>query len=430
MSRLADTWPLGRPAALLLALALAALLWLGVGGNEEPGDPLEVWVFAPTHADTFRGRGEPGVVPLTEQFERETNRPVVVRLLPARAIDTRLTTLALQDAPPEAWPDLVELEINGSAKHFAHGAARTPLLPLSQPAGPPPRSGGGPVDTEAADLAARFTPQALAAWSVDGTLLAVPQDVHPVTLTYRRDLFAAAGLDPSACRTWAALAEVLRRYRAFHDKPALELHGAAAGHLALLLLQRGVSLTDPEVLDDPRVADTIDFYTALLNAGLATDASAGPVGWVNDLADGELAMVFTPDWRIAYLDKRPDLVGKLAMMPLPRFESGDDRTSVWGGTALAIPRGAAEPALSWRLLTHLSFGDAALAARRRYTHILPAESASWSSPIWDEPHPLYAGQPIGRLYATLAAEVPARRVTPQTPRVSAALVARLLDARE
>ena len=213
---------------------------------------------------------------------------------------------------------------------------------------------------------------------------------------------------------------VLRAYRDRHGRPALELPASGASHLVMLLQQRGLQPTDA---DRPAAVAVFETYAALLDEGLAGPASAGPVGWVNDLADGRAAVTFTPDWRVKYLDARPDLAGRLRMIPLPVFAPGEARTAVWGGTALAIPATAADPDAAWALLDRLAFSGAARSSRAEHTHILPADAEAWAD--FDRPHPLFGGQSVGALYADLADEVPRRVVTPATPAAAAALPGRV-----
>ncbi|MEM6314551.1 MAG: extracellular solute-binding protein [Planctomycetota bacterium] len=373
----------GAPFWLCLALAVVGALLLLAPTTPTTG-PV-VWAFAPTHADTYRDLDVADV-----------------RLMQTRAIDLRLMTAA----SPELLPDVVEIEVNHVDKHIAAGR----LLPLD-----------GLL--ERAGLADEFAPRTLSAWSRDGVLYGIPQDVHPVTLTYRRDLFEAAGIDLEEPRTWDELAAALRTYTAATGKPALELPTASASHLRLMLLQRGVDVTN----DGPLVDDTIAFYAGLIRDGVATDASAGPVGWVQDLERGDLAAFLTPDWRIAYLETDA-LRGKLAMRALPVFNAGDARTSVWGGTMLGIPADHPDPDAAWALLEALLLTDAAHDARFRHTRIVPADATGQAHPAITRANPYFGGQRIGLLYAELADEVPDRAAGPDVARGSAAVTARLITA--
>jgi hypothetical protein len=168
----------------------------------------------------------------------------------------------------------------------------------------------------------------------------------------------------------------------------------------------------------------IAFYAELL-AGerpVAMATSEGHGRWVRDLVRGDVAMIWTPGWRLAHLEAAvPELAGKLAMMPLPRFQPSDARTAVWGSAMLGIPRDTVDVQASWELLAHLAFaGDPSL----------PQFPGEQRHPFLGE---LYAGAPVSGLYATLAAEARVEPVTPLGIAAAAhlaAMITRAADARE
>jgi arabinosaccharide transport system substrate-binding protein len=165
------------------------------------------------------------------------------------------------------------------------------------------------------------------------------------------------------------------------------------------------------------VADTLAFYAQLV-AGperIGADATPGVAGFVRDLADGSIAAVITPDWRVSTIAQyAPELAGKLRMMPLPRFDvTSDAPTSSWGGTMMGIPRRCADPDAAWELLKYFYTSPSGLDAQRQVTGILPAVRSAWSvQPTRDDN--LFGGQPVQQLYSELADQIPEQYVTPYT----------------
>ena len=111
-----------------------------------------------------------------------------------------------------------------------------------------------------------------------------------MTITYRADLFAQAGVDLAAATTWSAFQEACLRFQEYwaeHGYPhrhAIELSHASSDDLEMLLLQRHVNLVDADGqprLTDPLVLQTLRFYTQLI-AGRrqigANPAGSGAVG--------------------------------------------------------------------------------------------------------------------------------------------------------
>ncbi len=391
-----------------------------------------VWTFSASHAESLMAPVSPGGRSLIDRIEEQTGVSIDVELMTPNTLDLRLMTLLRAGDHRETLPDVVHLEILSAAKYLEPDGGGIGLLPLDDHLA---RSG----------LLERLMPSRLASWSRGGRVYGIPLGVHPVTLTWRRDLFEAAGLDPAACRSWDELADVLRRYCAYweaHGRPgvrALELSRTRSDHITLMLQQRGVALVDDEGrpnLRDPHIAPTVAFHAELLagDTPVAIPTSEGHGRFAGDLVRGDVAMIWTPDWRIEPLESAaPELAGKLAMMPLPPFEPGDARTAPWGGSMLAIPRGVADPDAAFALAERLAASDDALAARRRDAYVVPALRNPMMYVRGAGTSPLYGEQPIRRLYAELAAEAGPERVTPLSLAAAAhlaAIVSRSAEARQ
>lgn len=408
---------------LLFALIGAVGSW-ALRALDRPID-LCVWVFDPSHVLTYTqpSGDQPSLV---ESYRQQSGQSVEVKLIPARALDARLLSLTLSAAQGETVPDLVEIEIGSVGKYLASSSAVRGLWPLDEFLR---------TDPAAADL----LPTRLATWSADGHVFGIPRDVHPVSLSYRADLFAEAGVDLSAVRTWSDFREKCLQYQQYFAargirRRALQLGRWTASDLMIMLHQQRIELIDRAsmrpTLSDPRIAATIAFYTQLV-AG--PDAIAAPISdshFVRDLADGHTAALLTPDWRISYLRAEPTLAGKLRMIHLPRFSPTDAPTASWGGTMIGIPRNCRDPRVSWALLRHLQLSPDAIRARQAHSSILPAMARAWSDPSLDVADSLYGGQPTGRLYAQLAAELPAQRSSPWSTLIAQSISSVLAAAQD
>lgn len=414
------TFPAGKPVLMLMLVAAAsgAALLFSPTGQTQKAD-LRVWVFDASHAGCYRDAG-PGGQNLLGLHEKQTRKRVNVSLIPARALDARLISLFQAQRTGHDLPDVVEIEIASTGKFLRGPVGSIPLLPLNNYL----RESG---------LDRRLVANRLATYTKDGVIFGVPADVHPVTITYRRDLFAQAGVDLASAQTWDEFQNKCLAFEAYWREAgdarrrAMELSRSGAGDLMILLLQRGVNLVDADGrlhLADRRVAATMAFYAQMLAGprAMATPAAAGNLLWARDLAEGRLCAAMTPDWRVRYLkEMAPELAGKVAMMPLPRFEPGDSPTSTWGGTMLAIPRHVTDPDASWRLLEFLLASPDGLAARREHTDILPPLRDALERQRLTAGDAFFGQQPVAALYAELAAYVPANTMQAQTPLASQAL---------
>jgi arabinosaccharide transport system substrate-binding protein len=336
-----------------------------------------------------------------------------VSLIAARAEEVRLMSLFSSDSA--SVPDLAEVEIGSVGKFFIPPVREVGFLPLNE-------------FLERDGLMDKMVKSRFAPWSKEGVIFGVPHDVHPVTISYRKDLFDAAGVDLASAKTWDQFQELCLKAQeqwkkqGFGRRYAIEMPGAKADYLITMLLQRHLNLIDDRnrvYLNDPKVADTIARYALMVEGPRRIGADSSPgasIMWTQDLAKGDLAACFTPDWRSVYIrTQASELRGKIAMMPLPIFEPGDEPTGTWGGTMIGIPRKCKNPEESWKLLKFLYTTPQSLEARLRFTNIIPPMREQWANPMYHQPDSFYGGQKVDELYIELAPRIPRRYVTPFTP---------------
>ncbi len=431
-------FPLGRPILVLgvLAVASGVMVWQRA---EAPRSDLVVWCFADSHARTYRDQlpGANGTLgpSLAEQFEKRTGHSVRVELVSSRAENIRLTSLFMSGAKGAELPDLCEIEI-GSIGQFLRGPVdAVGFLPLNDFLD----QGGRRQEI----LASRLAP-----WSkVDErtgqrVVFGIPNDVHPMTITYRKDLFDEAGIDLESAGTWKEFQErclKFQEYQASHGHVgswAMELAKSRTSDLVAMLLQRHVNVIDSSDqvhLAEPKVAQTVAFYAGLVSGDRAIGADSGAdVVAAHDLAEGNVCAMETADWRAGDLrEYAPQLAGKVRMVALPKFEEGDSPTSTWGGTMMGITRECRDPQLAGQLLDFLYLSAEGNAARRAAgSEILPPAPKFWSDATYHQADPFFGGQKIGELYAQLAQQIPRREVTGNTiqAEIALALVLRRAEA--
>jgi len=372
---------------------------------------MKVWVFADSHANSYRtpDGDRPSLI---EQYRKLHGVRVDVSLIAAKAEDIRLMALFGSDSGDV--PDLAEVEIGSVGKFFIPPIREVGFLPLNDFL-----KRDGLMDKM---VRSRFAP-----WSKEGVIFGVPHDVHPVTISYRKDLFDEVGVNLASAKTWDQLQELCLKAqlgwqrKGFTRRFALEMPQSKPDYLVTMLLQRHINLIDDRnqvFLNDPKVADTVARYALMVTGSrqVGADSSPGVNMWTRDLANGDIAACFTPDWRSVYIRSfAKELAGKVAMMPLPVFDPGDEPTATWGGTMMGIPRRCKDPEESWKLLKFLYTTPQSLEARWRFTHIIPPMRERWADPIYHEADPFYGGQKVDELYIQLAERIPNRYVTPFTP---------------
>jgi arabinosaccharide transport system substrate-binding protein len=399
---------------LLLALISGLYVWRSHQRYGVERADLVLLTHARLHADVYAR-----IIP---QFEAKHGVRVDVQVMDARALRSRLQAAFLSGAEV---PDLVE--INENIAYYTRGPLEDiGFLDLTDWI----RERG--FDKEF--VAARFS-----SYSSRGRIFALPHDVHPVMLAYRADIVEdELGLDPSQWTTWEEFARHARMMtkdlngNGIPDRYGLEMPPDGRGILRQLLLQRGGGLFNEEgevLFDDELTVETVLWY---LRAALGPERFGFDPGngqpFYRAMNDGLVLFYFTPDWRSRIFNVyAPSLEGRMKLMPLPAWETGGRRTSTASATGLAVTKASPRRELAKQLaeFLYLQFDDGGEIAAD--LHILPPARSTWDAPAFDRPYSYYRNQPIMRLYADLASDVPPVWVTPYSMLAEEKLVAAVVN---
>jgi len=389
-------FPYGRAplGILLLAVAAAAVLLLTAGTKSEQPFDLIFVTFTKEHAAAYE-KALPA-------FQAANNCRVQIQVVDDRALQSRLQS-AMQIGADV--PDMVELQ-DGFMSFYTKGKLE---------------------DVQFRDLTDRLKSSGLhdqlvtnrfSKWQSRGRIFALPHDVHPTMLAYRKDIVQQLGIDVNKLTTWDEFARVGREVvTKDHDGDGtidhymLDMPIDGDVVMQLLTLQRGVSMFDAEGncrIDDDAFADVMCWYVKQIQG---KDRMAFPCGWGQNLSkamiDGLVLFYFCPDWRTMQFEfDVPSLKGKMGLMPLPAWEPGGRRTSTWGATGLAFPQRGRNFELAWKLAVYLYYDPPQLGPRFVQTNILPPLKASWTQPefsVVDD----YWQISLGQTFVPLAADVPA-----------------------
>jgi arabinosaccharide transport system substrate-binding protein len=388
-----DRFPYGKaPFALLVIAALASVLFAIVHTSERQAT-LVLATFSAYHAKVYRSA--------LPRFEKEHGVRVEVQQLDFRSFEARLQSAIVANTDV---PDLAELP-EYSLGFFTRGPEEDfGLLDLTER-----------VQREGLDHAvveARY-----ASWTTRGHVYALPHDVHPTMLAYRKDLVEQLGIDVGTLDTWDEFVRVGHEVTkdldgdGVPDRYMMDLPKNGQWGLLVMIRQRGIELFDADgrvAFDKPETVDTIIWY---LHQTRGERRIAFEIGWGQPfnkaISDGLVLFIITPDWKSGnYQVDMPHLKGKMALMPMPAWEKGGRRTSTYGMTGLAISETTKHPDLAWELAKFLYYDKADLGARFLATNIIPPLKAAWDLPEFHQPNPYYSNQAVGVEFARLAADVP------------------------
>ncbi len=377
---------------------VSTLLVVAAGGAKREGATL--WTFARLHYDIYE--------PAIEEWNQSREPKVHGSVLGLQAIEQRMLSSFLSQT---ASADLLEVERRIAARAFAGPPESIGFLDLTDRL-----KAEGLLDTINGPS---FTP-----WTSRGRIYGLPHDVHPVMLGYRADIVEAAGIDVSQIETWDDFVRVLsplllkpdgtRRT----DRYLLNMWETHMDSLEALVLQAdggAVAESGLPMLDHPANARVLARVAAWGHGKdrIAADAPYFSASGNQLLLDGFVIASFVPDWMCnLWRNEIPQLGGKVKLMPLPAWEKGGRRTSVWGGTMLGISRQAKNPDELWEFAKHLYLSPELSRQLFVQGDIISPVRTFWSDPVYDQPDPFFSGQPRGRLFVSLADQLPPRYNSP------------------
>ncbi len=394
-------FPYGNTPLVILLLAVASGIFIAVSDRSRVAErpDLIFATFTKEHANAYRDA--------IRNFEAENNVRIQVQVVNQRALQSRLQSAMQAGADV---PDIVEL-LDGTIGYFAKG----------------PIEDVGFVDlterVKAEGLLDRVVKSRFSKWSSRGHVFALPHDVHPIMLAYRKDITDQLGIDVKKLTTWEEFARVGRDVvtkdingDGIPDRYMLDLPSDGSSALQILVLQRGENIFDANgdvAYDTKAVADVMLWY---IHQVTGKNRIAFAAGWGQNLSkamnDGLVLFYFCPDWRIMQFENDvPGMSGKMALMPMPAWTEGGTRTSTWGGTGLAITKQSKQKEMAWKLAMHLYYDSKMLGERFDKLKILPPLKESWNEPQIDKPVPYFSNQRIGTMYAELASQVPSEQTS-------------------
>ncbi|MFN7021937.1 MAG: ABC transporter substrate-binding protein, partial [Phycisphaerales bacterium] len=310
---------------VVLALALASAAMVAAFPASTPGG-VQMWTFARLHKQLYD--------PIIAEWPAEARPNITLMSFPA--LERRMLQGFLARTPTA---ELIEVERRTAARAFVGPLESVGFLDIT--------------DRLASEgLLEQINAPSFSPWSSRGRVFGLPHDVHPVMLGYRADIVEAAGIDVSKIETWDDFERVmspLMREVGSDGKPRrylLNLWEDKEDLVEALLLQAGGGYFDET--DRPRIASEVNARVISRVVSwcrgpgrIAADAPDFTASGNQLKAEGFVVASIMPDWMCnTWKNEIPQLAGKVKLMPLPAWEKGGRRTSVWGGTMLGITKSA------------------------------------------------------------------------------------------
>lgn len=385
---------MGLIVVLLIAVITSIMV---IVRKDEAVDAIQIWLFDPEHQRIF--------TPFAEGWNAETTRSKVdIQMVELRSLSRRMLSGFMSGTPVA---DLILAERQVASQAWRGPVDAIGFLDITDR-----------IHTE--EIFDRINPASFAPWTVKERIFGLPMDVHPVMLSYRADLYEAAGIPIETAETWEEFMEMSKPLigdlngDGVQDRFVLEVPQNSGHVINMLMLQAGSDLFDEDGMPTINSEINITVMAQLVYWAVQPDAYTMNLPLFTGSSerlrsDGLILAWLTPDWRAARnMQNIPGLSGKLKLMPLPRWSKNGARTSVWGGTMFGLNRRSDRIEESWELIKELYFDRTIAQKMWREIMVVSPVVEFWDDPVYDEPMFYYCNQKIGRLFVELASEVPVR----------------------
>ncbi|ANH70925.1 sugar ABC transporter substrate-binding protein [Mitsuaria sp. 7] len=243
----------------------------------------------------------------------------------------------------------------------------------------------------------------------NGAQVAIPADIGPGTLIYRKDLLDKAGIsEAEITRDWSSYLAAGERIR----KTTGAYLMADAADLRDIALRQGLQdgeglYFDAEgrvLVESARFRHAFELGRAARRAGLDARAIAWTNDWAAGFKQGRIATQMMGAWLVGQLRNwiAPQTAGLWRSAPLPGGVQ-----AAYGGSFYAIPKKAANKTAAWDFIRLMTADAEVQLESLKVLDSFPAMRAVLRDPVMDEPIAFLGGQRARQLWRETAAHIPA-----------------------
>lgn len=264
-----------------------------------------------------------------------------------------------------------------------------------------------------------FTPYKWAQGSLGpNNLFAMPVDIAPGCVWYRKDVFDKRGVKIENIQTINDLFNYGKKLT-FDDngdgKIDHWLLGGANYIFNMIFFsapQRFFDKNGKPALTHPRIKAAFSWAKKFRDAGLDAKIADWSNEWYAALKEGTISYTPSGAWLGGHLKNwiAPDAKGKFRVAELPKLNAKDKKPMKMsqGGSFLAIPKKIPDEkkGAAWALIEYLCTDKEAQLIAYDKADAFPAYMPAWDAPVFDEGIDYIGGQKARKLWKQIALEIP------------------------
>jgi multiple sugar transport system substrate-binding protein len=341
--------------------------------------------------DSAKPKGDPNAPANLAFWTWTTNIEKVVDIWNAKN-PTQKVTVSRQAQGEELLTKIVTAHRAGNAPDLIHAEYQALPVLITNGVTADLSSLGGTVKSE-------FTEGTWNLTSFGGKTYAIPQDVGPMMLYYRADLFDQLGL--TVPKTWDEFTALARQVRQKDAKRYLATFSSGdPGWFAGLAEQAGANWwtndngTWTVTINDEPTKKMAALWGGLVNDGTLSGKPMYTPEWNKAMSDGTLLSWPSAVWGAGVLEGvAPSTKGKWKMVPMPQWDAASPVTGYWGGSATAISAKSSQRAQAEKFVKWLNTDPEAVDALVTQCGVYPAATKGQSTPGLSKTPAMMPNQP-------------------------------------
>jgi multiple sugar transport system substrate-binding protein len=242
-----------------------------------------------------------------------------------------------------------------------------------------------------------------------GALAALPVDIGPGALFYRKDLLDKAGVtEADMTKSWESYIESGKKVKAATGAYML----ANALDIKDIYIRSGLKDGDGiyfdkkgnSLVNTPRFEKAFQLAKAARTAGIDGKIVAWSNEWSESFKRDKIATQMMGGWLAGHLNNwlAPESKGKWRSAQLPNGAYG-----FWGGSFYAIPKQGKNKQAAWDFIQFLTFNKEMQLASLKGQDSFPVLLEAQKDPFIDEPMEYLGGQKARQAWRTAAEKIPA-----------------------
>lgn len=260
-----------------------------------------------------------------------------------------------------------------------------------------------------------------------GQLIAIPTDVGPGTLFYRKDILEKAGVtEADLTESWESFIESGKKIKAATGTFLL----ANASNIKDIVIRS--NLGDGEgiyfdkaknvIVDRPRFVKAFTLAKAVRDGKLDLKLTVWSKEWTEGFKRGMVATQMMGAWMGRNLaNYAPASKGLWRATDLP-----NDAYSFWGGTFYAIPKKSKNKEMAWEFIKFMTMNKSNQLEAFKTQDAFPALLEAQIDPFFDQPVEFLGGAKVRVMWRNAARKIPAIDISKHDP-MAAAIINTELD---